>query len=572
MTAPRNLARFTACPACGHDFGIAPTGGPPSLCLDLGHHAADKRQWRLSLFDAAGHPDPRPDRSWQTPHFDPKRVGDVYWICGDGHLFLDHHVHGVRSSAAPMRRFDSAAMVGAVAAGKSYLLLRTLAQRFIMRPIERGAHNTSPLVKVDGTALEQGPMTSLLREYQTSLRSGVPLSQTNLREVLPLTYLARKLGAEIVDQISRIHAEQSERVDQEWGLTVRQPIVQRYDVGGSQILVSMADLPGEFFNADTYDDAYRQRALRNYGCLVWVVDPIVEDDFYDFLPDDEVRKQLTAGSARPDSGTLAELDAALHDRRMQQADIAERLPLDGDFGGDDANTRRLLVAVTKADLVAHALGGGKRLDELGPENAVVDGVADFLVSVANRCIAKPNAMVDDLVRRSVIGELIREWRVRAIRQEIAQHVARAMVAHYSERERLWNLVHDGGADVITVPAGKSETELANRIAVPSLSDHVAASLIPGEAGVLRQRDLVMSAITCGLVHGLGLGGPVNELLDQHWRDTRFFLCSPFGEVPLLLPGSDKHFQPIKSRTFPAAAAPSAALVQLKLALLAGARP
>ncbi|MEJ2857631.1 MULTISPECIES: hypothetical protein [unclassified Saccharothrix] len=566
MTEPRNLAPFDACPACGHDFGVAPAEGPPSLHLAIGPGPSGRPQWRLSLFDEHG----QPGKHWQSAEYDPGQAQDVYWLCGDGHLFFDHHLQGVRRTTARIDRFAGAAAVGAIAAGKSYLLLRTLNQELALPPASRDTRSGAPPVKMNGTVFEERPMRALRREYDSTVEDNVPLDRTSLLEMVPTGFLADAVGDDVVQQIRQIHVELLGASPARWGTVVRQPIVQRYGLRGRVLITSVADLPGEFFNAETYDQEYRQRALAKYDSLVWTIDPIVEPRFTAFLPPDDVQR-LTMGSIRPDEATLRDLDRARKRRRVQQRDIADRLTAQGDFGKDDSTTRKLLVCLTKADLVTHAVRDGRGLAELGAPDAVVTGVADYLVDVSNRCAGRigHEEVVEQAVWDGLVRDLTRDLEVPEIREDIARHVARELVRHYSDGERLWNLIHDGGEDRISVEAGGSETELARKIAVPSIDQHVAASLAPGEGGLLRQRDLVMSALTCGLVYGLGLAQTVRQLFDQRWRETRFYLCSPFGQVPVLSPGTQDRFELEGGREFPAASEPSAALTQLKLGLLSG---
>src|SRR5204862_5050051 len=103
----------------------------------------------------------------------------------------------------------------------------------------------------------------------------------------------------------------------------------------------------------------------------------------------------------------------------------------------------------------------------------------------------------------------------------------------------WDLVHGGAGTKIEVPEGEPSQILhAVEIAVPSLDEHVARSLVPGEGGVLRTRDLIMSALGCGITYGLGFGQTMDLLLRQEWRELRFFVCSTLVEVPVAVTASD----------------------------------
>lgn len=573
MANPRNLRMFPGCPACGSDFGSPPAGRPPSLRLDLGGGSPGKKSWRLSLFTETG----GLGRFWASPSFVAADTETVYWLCGDGHLYFDHRVltSGRRATTGLIEDHDRAAMVGSIAAGKSYLLLRTLSQHLTLPPDARTSA-TQPIRKLVGDPVEERPMTILKTEYQKAAEQGIPLSQTNLQEMMPVPFLAGTVGQDLVDQIHRIHAELNPTAepDPNWGNRVRQPIVQRYDAAGKRVFTSVADLPGEFYNTAT-SNSNRSSVLRGYSSLLWVVDPIVVPEFRDFLPDD-VRDLVTVSSMRPDAPIQADLRKARIRRAAQQREIANRLANDEDgISGNVGKTQQVLVCFTKADLVALATQHGRPLSELGKHDTVVEGVANYLIHVATRASASGQDggdYVEPLVWDSVIGELSGARHERANRNAMARHIARAMVGHYSDGERLWNLVHDGDEDLIDVPTGERDIETSGKISVPSLEQHVAAAMTRTQAGVLRQRDLVMSALACGLVVGLDLTGAVHDLLDQHWRDVRFFLCSPFGKVPVITPGSADHFEPMDGTDFPALDSRSAALVQLHLSLLTGVRP
>lgn len=570
MVNPRNLRMFPGCPACGSDFGTPPAGRPPSLRLDLGGGVPGRKSWRLSLFTGTG----ALGRFWASPAFVATDTETVYWLCGDGHLYFDHRVltNGRQATAGLIEDHDRAAMVGSIAAGKSYLLLRTLSQHLALPP-EARTNTAQPIRKLVGDPVEERPMTVLKTEYQKAAEQGIPLNQTNLQAMMPVLFLANTIGQDLVDQIHRIHAElyPNAEPDPKWGNRVRQPIVQRYDVAGKRVFTSVADLPGEFYNTAAGDN--RSSVLRGYSSLLWVVDPIVVPEFRDFLPDN-VRDLVTVSSMRPDAPTQADLRTARLRRATQQREIANRLANDADGISDNVGkTQQVLVCFTKADLVALATRHGRRLSELGRHDSVIGGVANYLIHVATRASGPAGRdYVEPAAWDSIIGDLSGARHEKANRKAMARHIARAIVEHYSDGERLWNLVHDGDEDLIDIPAGDLDIETSGKISVPSLEQHVAAAMTRTEAGVLRQRDLVMSALACGLVLGLDLSGAVNDLLEQHWRDVRFFLCSPFGEVPVITPGSDDHFQPMDGRDFPSLDSRSAALVQLHLSLLSGVRP
>jgi hypothetical protein len=571
VTIARNLGAFEGCPACGTDFGTPPSTLPPSLRLDLGAGPAGRKPWRLSLFTETGDI----GKSWTSETFAESRTEAVYWLCGDGHLYFDHRVdrNGRQVATWLVEDHDRAAMVGGVAAGKTYLLLRTINQHLMLGP--RYSAVTAPLRKLVGDPIEERPLRALKNEYLKAMGQGIPLSRTGLQSLMPRWLLAETIGDDLVEQILAIHAELgvADHDPDAWGNQVRQPIVQRYNAAGKKVLTSIADLPGEFYNAAATDDSNQPSKLKGYSNLLWVVDPIVVPEFEHFLPADD-RHAVTMGSVRPDGDIESDLKGAVVRRNAQQSEIANLLANDEQGIGQDAGrTQQVLVCFTKADLLALALRDGRALSELGRHRAVVDGVMDYLIHVANRSgRSADDRYVEDLAWNTVIGEVAEARHETRNRDAIAAHLAQELVRHYSDGERLWNLVHDGDEDEIEVPAGKLDILVGNRIPVPSIDEHVASALVPGQAGVLRQRDLIMSALTCGLVYGLNLRGPVYDLLDQHWRDVRFFLCSPFGEVPVSTAEHAGHFKLLKGNSFPPLDAPSAALVQIHLTLVAGVRP
>src|SRR5215470_13960625 len=134
---PQNLDRLARCPACGGNLGPSPpppsSNGewwPPSMQLEVNEGERGTLDWRLSVFSRRHGP-------WSSADFRPARVRWVYWMCGDGHIFLDHlRLHGGPDPKWTVDDFNIIAAVGGVAAGKSYLLLRTLHQHLGLSGIE----------------------------------------------------------------------------------------------------------------------------------------------------------------------------------------------------------------------------------------------------------------------------------------------------------------------------------------------------------------------------------------------------------------------------------------------------
>jgi hypothetical protein len=573
-----NLGKFTSCPACGQEFGIAPRGlykgrwQPPSLRLELCGEVGGAVEWRLSTFGV--------DRQdWPSPGFRQAGVRYVYWLCGGGHLFLDHVVlnHGHPSPKWQVEKFDVAAAVGGVAAGKSYLLLRALSQQLTPIGLDTAGTPARAVQRVQSHVLEAKPMKLLSRQYANTSQDGTPITATTTNEMLPSRFLADHVSRDLVGKIREIHREliPDEYADPaRWGNSIRQPIVQRYTIGGRNVFTAVADMAGESFESDEEEVEYQRNLLGSYESLLWVIDPVVARPFLRLLPDD-VRGKVRMASMRPDGDVEADVDAAQRYRENTQRNVADQLSYDvGTFGGTRAGPeQRLQVCFTKADLVLLALRQGKRLDELGRAGEVVDGVARYLVHVAT-CASGPGQRmkVTEATWNQVVEQLALEAHEPLIRREHALHVARELVRHFSDPDAFWNLVHHGDADEVKIPTGALPSETPGRIDVPALDVHLRDALNSVEPLELHPRDLVMSALTCGLVHGLGFGQPVGAMLGQTWRQLRFFLCSPLTEVPVMAMSSAEHFRPMDGNaSFALQSGRSAGLTQLQLTLLAGVR-
>ncbi|MFC7616472.1 hypothetical protein ACFQV2_26405 [Actinokineospora soli] len=407
----------------------------------------------------------------------------------------------------------------------------------------------------------------LRREYESTEDTGATFNPTSLSFIMPNRFLADTISRQLVERIGQIHAELNPGAApdalKQWGRRVRQPIVRRYEIGGRKVLTAVADLPGEFFDMNQPVFESQQSVLRTYTNLVWVVDPVLSDDFIDLLPADD-RDLLLLGSMRPDTQTRIGLEEGRRRRRAVQADLADQLgAVASDFGGDELH-QNLLVAVTKADLVKLVLHQGHRLTDIGVGGAVVEGTALYLLYAAERLD------VDDLAAKALVQPIASIGQA-AVRYRRALHFASAIVEHYSAEERLWNLVHTGGPDAVQVPSGAHPVETPGVLEVPRLGEHIETATAPGVEAVLHMRDLVMSALTCGVMHGLGLGESVKVLLKHHWRDVRFFLCSPLTAVPVPRTGSDEAIAPMNAKRFAQRDDPSAGLAQLHLSLLMGVR-
>lgn len=573
MTIPTD-GDLTRCPACDDDLGVPPSLEPngrkrrPSLRLELGVEQAGSVQWRLSLCDGS--------RSWKpSARFHPARVHLVYRMCGDGHVFLENVVAG-NEPLAPWRaeRSDVIAAIGGVAAGKSYLMLRTLTQDLTVSGLTHVDTPVRPEQFVVYNAdwlLESAPLNLLREDYLGTEAEGLPIAATTSPYMLPYAFLAERVAPGLVQQILEIHEELlgADNVDKlTWGQRIRQPIVRRYHVGGQRVLAAIADLPGEVFASDSIQHHHNRYLLRNYGTLVWVIDTVICNPFKDFLPP-EVAETSVAASMRPDAVVNDNTEEVRKRRNQVQRKLAETLTMLGGLSENVGPDQYLLVCVTKADLIRLALNE-RSLRDLGGKDDVVTGVANYLVDVARRAGANhPTIAVDEGAQQSIIGRINRFTHEPTLGHLVAKHVATEIVHHYSNPDAFWELVHGGAGARIDIPEGEPSQILhAGQILVPTLDEHVANSLVPGAGGVLRTRDLIMSALGCGVAYGLGFGHRIDSLLQQRWRQLRFFLCSPLVEVPVTVASSDELIEPRQRKAnFPEVDERSAALSQLLLSML-----
>lgn len=569
-----NLDQLTQCPACDADLGVPyrpPVDGhwrPPSMWLEVAGNQPGAMEWRLTLFGNHA-------KSWHSTNFRQSAVRWLYRMCGDGHVFLDRlRMPGAqRDPEWTVEKQDVMAAIGGVAAGKSYLLLRTLSQRLAVGGLENIGRRTGIVSVQEHTVdwLENRPFTLLCEHYRRMEVNGLPLEPTTRRHMLPFEFLTNEVSTTIVARILKIHEELAGPafVDPAaWGQRIRQPIVRRYEIGERRVLVGIADLAGEQFDHSTIEDDYRRRQLLNYGTLIWVIDPVVTPLFDDFLGK---REDVVAASLRPEGVAVDTAEVRRH-RNSVQDEIATALTGDR-MAENNGPTQQLLICVTKADLIHLALTQGGALDKLGESGAVVRGVAAYLLATTRHATMDKTLTLDDRAR-ALVEPIRLAWHDADLRIGLAEQYARAIVNRCSGRDNLfWDLVHGGDAARIDVPADKPSSDYpARTIPVPSLDNHVEQSLQPGGADVLCLRDLVMSALACGVCYGLGYGQTVEQLFAQSWRELRFYLCSPFTHAPAPKAASTDRIEPLDAASFPALSDRSAALSQLLLSLLRGVRP
>jgi hypothetical protein len=579
MTLSHNLNQLRRCPACDDDLGVPPSHAEdgswrrPSLLLEVCGTERGAMEWRLSSFDDAVEA--------QSKGYHRSRPGWVYRMCGDGHVFLDHirmTGEGVGTEWT-VDDFDVSATIGGVAAGKSYLVLRTLHQQLSVSGLPHITSPDRPMQVNSHTVdwLEDTPLQVLLQNYRETEEKGLPLGPTVLRTTVPFHFLSANISPDVVPALLELqeklggegHLDRSS-----WGRRIRQPILCRYQIGGRRVLIAVADLAGEQFAKSALEDDYHQRLLRNYGTLTWVIDPAIAKPFASFIPEDTAEETLAA-SVRPGESVNNNLRGVLHQRNSVQRRVAgtlaqEASPLAANIGA----RQHVLVCVTKMDLVHLGLRRGRRLDELGEPGAIVKGAARYLAELAVRFSGPNRRMVEDAALHSIVDPIDRTRHEPNLFEATVRQFATAIVDHHANPDAWWNLVHVGGGAVIQVREGEHSSVLpASRILLPSLDSHIAGALTPHQSAVLRTRDLVMSALGCGIAFALGFEQRVESMLGQKWRDVRFFLCSPLEHAPVRVAATSELIEPQDaSAVFPDVDERSAALSQLLLCLLRRMRP
>ncbi|MDG6109360.1 hypothetical protein Daura_09965 [Dactylosporangium aurantiacum] len=562
------------CPVCGSLLGWAepqrdPGTGmyvrPPSVRLELGQRLGEYT-WRVTLL--AGNYRPRMS---VDPPFNEYEVDWVYVLCGDGHIFPDSSVAGGagRHQYRPtetVREWNMVAAIGALASGKTYLLVRMLHQE--LNNLENWhLRNDNQIRRHDLSPLESLPLEIRSRAYNDTLSHGAAISPTSaMGQGTPASILADRLPGAL-DDIKYLVARTvvgGERRAEEWGTGFRQPLVVRTEGRNHRMWTGIADLPGEMF-ADTSPGAPREaNRLRAFNALIWVIDPVIAAEAAGWLTDGGLASaeyaSVLEGSLRP--GTIPQdggLAALQRSRDYIQSRIGQQLiAAGGPFMEDRGERLRMLVAVTKCDLIHAALQRRRRLTDFGPPGVVLRGIAAYLASVAERW-ADGEQAVDagtEQVLHLINPQLIvdpDERRARVIQ------VAEGLLYTYSLDSAFWNLVYTGGAQVVTL--------LPNRqVTVPSIGDHLDLAMRADSFDRLLLRDLIMSAIGCGISYGMGQQAAMYGLLQDRRHSLRFFLCSPLGTVPH---STDREtLSPLAAnQPFPKLEERSAALTQLLLAAL-----
>jgi hypothetical protein len=159
---------------------------------------------------------------------------------------------------------------------------------------------------------------------------------------------------------------------------------------------------------------------------------------------------------------------------------------------------------------------------------------------------------------------MRRARIRAL--------AEVLLGYYSTPDLFWELVEGGRGTTLKLPSGTHGGRLGSFV-VPSLDEHLVASLQEHSAALLHPRDLAMSTVGCGLVYALGYHEEMAQMLDNGEQEVRVFLCSPLGALPAQEgEQAAATFRPVEAATrWPKRKKTSAGLTQLMLAVLRQAR-
>jgi hypothetical protein len=552
------------CPVCQKALGR-----PPGLWLELGHPVNDRYPWRFGGFDGSGAVEVSTD-----PPFDPANRQYLFRLCGSGHIF-----EVVGKAGTQVDYYNVVAAVGPVAAGKTYLLTRAFEQLLTAAGPLRRARPGQPratFTKIESSWVETDSLERRKNDYLRTYRSGELIGSTRRFDDNPLADILGKVSPDLTQAIARLlggpHGVAA--------LAARQPMVIRTRINDLRTWTGVADLSGELFGSASGPARDQPPDMSRYDGLVWVVDPLLSVEAFDRFAGDALPAGSTHGSLRMDPVRNPDATDARRERGGDQSDLVSRFMREnGRFHQSRGSRSFLMVAVSKCDLV-HKVLEHRRLDQLVPRagrgTEMRAGVVRYLHYLNNmptetrqtqRALThgEPRQLLDYLHARGSLDD-----RVIATRLD---QVAAALVDHYSDAGAFWNLVEVGDEDTVHVPA-RGLVASGRPVRVPSIDEHLEESLEVEGADVLRMRDLVMSALGCGVLYGLGFADELEGLLNAPEREVRFFLCSSLGAVPVMarpkaddgglrVSASEGHFASLHDR--------SAALTQLFLSILRRAR-
>ncbi|MFF5232356.1 hypothetical protein [Dactylosporangium sp. NPDC000521] len=584
------------CPICGANLGSAVEWNPatrrfdrpPCFRLEIGREdASGNHAWRVVVVaDAAVN---FPAAVSRVPAFVESEVEFVYLLCGDGHIFPQAepgHARMRRLTDDRQRvdRWNMVAAVGAPASGKTYLLIRMVSQQLInpgnlFPRLEGGRvqrHRLNPL--------EQVPLSERADEYGRTVADNTFMSPTIGQDTRPARILERLIddALDAIREMVRMTVTDGQSRASQWGLGLRQPLIVRTSSDRILTWTGIADLPGELFQAGQRNASERNK-LRAYDALIWVIDPVVAASALDPLTRDSLGPgneydSVLDGSLRPGTTVEKGASAVRALRERTQREIGNTLTLvDNDYAVDEGRALELLIAVTKCDVIHAALRKGKQLEDIGHQGSVLRGVAAYLAWLSRRWVSGGQRLDPPSERLMDYLYGARSAQQRVAEERILQ-VSRGLLKHYSDHQAFWGLVHEGGEDVVDIQAnGGSMSVSSRRIEVVSIGDHLDQSTVRGSSEVMLIRDVVMSALGCGVAYGLGHDAAIAAVLLNDWQRIRLFLCSPLGTVPVARkvvsgPAEIHRLEPLEpAERFPQMEEPSAALTQLLLASLRKAR-
>jgi hypothetical protein len=593
---------MSLCVLCLQDLGVAPrhdTDGrwrAPSTELRVCSPGAGKRRaWKLSTLGE----DPVYEASLS---FDNSEVEKVYHLCGGGHIELVDRPFGRQDGEEIVPMWNckvTLAAVGDVAVGKSYLLARTLAQPLFPDPFSYTPGRATALgYQLSGSdTWEDIAGKDLVRAYNQTRQSGLPMTPTMRETLLPAALLARgRISASLefsqadslIEALRRIHKNLPGggfTATRYFGQWVRQPIVVRANFtqkGTRQKYVTrtgIADLAGESFTKEQYIDELQEEQLKNFDGLIWVVDPFADEQVTKLVSqalDEDEGFQTHGGSAsviaastRPDE---SDADDDVHAERY--GEVANQLRnMQGPLPADDPRRRFVNIVISKCDLIHKALEAGD-FSEFGESRKVEKGVHNFIHYVLQRsdpARGQEQAFVAPSPPLAQILDSLRLVDTTALRKTV-KAMGRGILSHFEKPDNFWRLAHgpdESGSMVRWSHYLDDDCSLLPDLYVPSLEEHLIASLQPHDAEDMQVRDFVMSALGCGVAYGLGFGRTVDQLIERGHFELRFFLCSPFVKLPTQTAGVDheRKLQTAEGGRFPALDAESAGLTQLMLAIL-----
>ncbi|GAA4741009.1 hypothetical protein [Gordonia alkaliphila] len=459
-----------------------------------------------------------------------------YVICGNGHLFFAGYGGMQGSNQPPPLTPQVVAMIGSPAAGKSYLLIRTLHQSLPGEPSIRSRNERS---------LTNPVFASLSSQYTLSAADGTVLTPTGLGntpgELIPQLLDFDDSWQYIVDAIHAWNPEIDDaKIRATWRHSIFQPVIRDYQVypstdnhanrtPGHRIQLYVTDLAGEQFTpADLPFDmiAQRQRAihLAGFDALVWTIDTAICDSFREWADDGAVTALL--GSLRPEK---ADLYQAVEDRRATQEELATTISDDG-FNVSGGGRQEFIVTIAKADLFHHTLAN-RSLAELGATPGLVRrGIERYLRSMFSEGVTLPLfKLVNVIPGPTGIDPEMLHTRIGQLSQ--------ALVSQFSNPDIFWNLVETGEPFTVTVDVHEPNVHHPNwEFDVMSEAESIATQRRFNVH--VTARTAMISALGAGLCYGLGLGDTIDALLQQRDRRTSFAVVSALGGVPSTVEGPD----------------------------------